>query len=951
MRYYIQKLLPVLAISSLSALANDIEPGKEFYNATRSPGVIQLDGDLSEWVGVPVLADPKFAIPKGSGTNGTYVLFEPYQGGTWTGPDDQTSAVQVVWDEENLYIGIVVTDDYHENSANSPWNGDSAQLMIANGKRTTQVALYNYALGGVENALGDVIIQTEAGPGGTDAMITRNVTTKKTVYEIKMPAASLGLKTLTAGTKIGLGMAINDGDELTPGQKGWGGLGCHAIVFGKTPAQTAELTLSTNIPGADRLFFSAVNPSIEGFSFRTTDKGISVIDTNQVKLLIDSNVVALIASAKSGGSIDFTYIASTQFAPNSEHTYALTVKDVNGNTISDSGTFKTIAYAMLKAADKVTPDTSKRGFIWSIHENSALTTTDNVRPINQLAGLLGENFADPTAQGSAIAPGIAGANKNLPIKFEISSVINFTESSGSTAGNDLNDTVMPGLPGTSGSTDGVAVDILTYLELTAGKHTLIVNSDDGFRTTAGTVSDAFQAQLAGEFATGRGSADTAFTVYAAEDGVYAFRTVYENGASPGNIELLSTKADGTKVLLNDTANGGLKAYRAITSAAGPAISRVSPPIDATDVAFDAPVSLAIQDSSIAVDTASVKLSIDGAQVNAPATKSNGETTLTYQPANYWASGSQHTASISFTAGGTTRTESWKFAVIAYATLSKAQQAVSVDTSKPGFTWYVFQNENYQQPTLAQTETALAGQLRDSSSNLVENLADPLASGVATGAGVKVGSLYKFEIPTVINLSQAGGDATGKFTPDDQMPGIPGTTGLDDGIEAQVISFVDLPAGVITMGVVSDDSFRVQAGYINVPADGTLLGQADNSTADVTFKFLVKDAGIYPLRAIWQEGGGGANLELSTIKTDGTRVLLNDTANGGYKTYRVGVAPSKPSSFSLGVQIVSGKVQISWTESAAVLQQSANLKDWTDVTAAISPYLPSATTSTFFRLKE
>ena len=32
----------------------------------------------------------------------------------------------------------------------------------------------------------------------------------------------------------------------------------------------------------------------------------------------------------------------------------------------------------------------------------------------------------------------------------------------------------------------------------------------------------------------------------------------------------------------------------------------------------------------------------------------------------------------------------------------------------------------------------------------------------------------FEIPTVINLSQTGGDTTGDFTPDDQMPGIPGS---------------------------------------------------------------------------------------------------------------------------------------------------------------------------------
>ena len=108
--------------------ANDIEPSKEYYNATFIPNSIVIDGSLDEWTGVPVLSDPKFAIPKSSGTNGTYVLFEPYNGGTWSGPDDQTSAVQVVWDADNLYLGVTVTDDYHENSANSPWKLPTAAL-------------------------------------------------------------------------------------------------------------------------------------------------------------------------------------------------------------------------------------------------------------------------------------------------------------------------------------------------------------------------------------------------------------------------------------------------------------------------------------------------------------------------------------------------------------------------------------------------------------------------------------------------------------------------------------------------------------------------------------------------------------------------------------------------------------------------------------------------------
>src|SRR2546428_1221656 len=213
---------------------NDIEPGKEFYTVIYAPRSIVLDGDLGEWSGVPVLADPKFAVPKFSGTNASpnYVLFEEYAGGTWSGPDDQTSAVQIVYDADNVYFGFVVTDDYHEIISRDAWNGDSIQLMIADATRTTQVALYNYALGGYEDnqgklvetdssgvSYGGVIIGHEAGPGGdpacncpTEAVITRNHATHKTTYEIKLPKASLGLTTLKGGPQFGLGMAINDGD-------------------------------------------------------------------------------------------------------------------------------------------------------------------------------------------------------------------------------------------------------------------------------------------------------------------------------------------------------------------------------------------------------------------------------------------------------------------------------------------------------------------------------------------------------------------------------------------------------------------------------------------------------------------------------------------------------------------------------------------------------------------
>ena len=147
-------ILPALFFCA-PAQANDIEPGNEEYTAVETANAIVPDGDLSEWpAGLDKIVDPRFSIPKGSGDGGDLVVFEVL-GGDYTGPEDQSSSLQIVWNGDNVYIGLVVTDEYHENAANSAWNGDSVQLMIANDARDVQVALYNYALGGVEDDLGE----------------------------------------------------------------------------------------------------------------------------------------------------------------------------------------------------------------------------------------------------------------------------------------------------------------------------------------------------------------------------------------------------------------------------------------------------------------------------------------------------------------------------------------------------------------------------------------------------------------------------------------------------------------------------------------------------------------------------------------------------------------------------------------------------------------------------
>lgn len=124
-----------LLLGHSASARNDIAPAKEFYTAVRAVDPFVIDGDLSEWPDANVITNPKFYIPKESGSDpnlgGELVDFQAWSNGDRMGLEDHASEFRVVYNDDNVYLGIVVTEEYHENAANSAWNGDSIQLMIA----------------------------------------------------------------------------------------------------------------------------------------------------------------------------------------------------------------------------------------------------------------------------------------------------------------------------------------------------------------------------------------------------------------------------------------------------------------------------------------------------------------------------------------------------------------------------------------------------------------------------------------------------------------------------------------------------------------------------------------------------------------------------------------------------------------------------------------------------
>src|SRR4051812_39160811 len=109
-------------------------------------------------------------------------------------------------------------------------------------------------------------------------------------------------------------------------------------------------------------------------------------------------------------------------------------------------------------------------------------------------------------------------------------------------------------------------------------------------------------------------------------------------------------------------------------------------------------------------------------------------------------------------------------------------STAADTNKTGFRFRIHQTAGAYATSIARTESQLAGQLGD-------NVADPTVQGPASDVAAPASpstAPIEFIIPSVINVNQGGGGAGGFFTPDDQMPGVPGTTGSGDNMGVEIL---------------------------------------------------------------------------------------------------------------------------------------------------------------------
>jgi hypothetical protein len=292
----------------------------------------------------------------------------------------------------------------------------------------------------------------------------------------------------------------------------------------------------------------------------------------------------------------------------------------------------------------------------------------------------------------------------------------------------------------------------------------------------------------------------------------------------------------------------------------------------------------IEDRSGSVDVNSVSLTLDGIDAGGSIEKSGGSTSIMVdRSGQLWLPNQTVTAELAYTAGGEERTSSWSWTTADYLTLPSVGYRTDLGSgSEPGFDFRVHQVATTRANSTPEAEAQLAGERG-------ENQADPF-EGTESSDPARPGVLFAVE--EVINFDQDGaaqgvfrgsGDESSTDRVDELIPGIPGLNDSTDNIAAEILTFIEFPSpGFYRMIFNSDDGFRVTFGH---ELDGLQLGvfNGGRGAADTLFGFAVTKAGVYPIRAIWYEGGGGANLEWSSLTGD-TRYLIND-AEGGLKAFR------------------------------------------------------------------
>ena len=418
-----------------------------------------------------------------------------------------------------------------------------------------------------------------------------------------------------------------------------------------------------------------------GFSFLVKDVDGATADPDSIVVNYDGADVE-VTKSKAEGVTTVSYESAELLAPESEHIVKVSLKDTNGNGSRLEKGFKVKPYTLIDTTLKL-PESAKgeSGFVvyptqissgqgvGNLHGNSWVAAEKQIRG----------GFIDPDMEEQYLNEADIDSFEGWSYYPEIVETVNQNQDApagvGSFQANDKGDSTdredepLNGIPGWGDSTDGIASEYLTILQLEKGSYKFGVNSDDGFNASFGvSYGDMFQ-QNVGRFDGGRGASDTTFEFYVPEAGLYPYRVSWWEGGGGANLEIFSY-VNGEKTLINDPdVEGSIKAFtpkgatvdestteRGTTGRAY--IASISPNQGA--FATTKNVELTVINGGVStLDQGSVKFTYDG-EVVSHKVSSDGDARVISYDASSGGNG-KHTAIVEYAdSAGITRTAEWSF---------------------------------------------------------------------------------------------------------------------------------------------------------------------------------------------------------------------------------------------------------------------------------------------------
>ncbi len=304
-------------------------------------------------------------------------------------------------------------------------------------------------------------------------------------------------------------------------------------------------------------------------------------------------------------------------------------------------------------------------------------------------------------------------------------------------------------------------------------------------------------------------------------------------------------------------------YAASVPAAGsmPAVvTDLTPPPGGKATAVYPTISATILDRDSYVDTASIKLCIDGTWIpnasltvepfvhkdgNPPAYQDFSGATVTYPVTSLLPWGTTRTTSVAFMDSlGTWRTNTWSWTV-SYPFLPASSSLPIGALNVRGFDSRMVQSAN-------------GGANLD---NTLERARKQLAIPPLIPIDLTATSLVQ-----VLDWNKNGTPAP--------VPGLCPGTYINIAVDS--LAYLQLDAGLHRFHITTDDRAGVYCGDRFSENAPIILWENPGNTADAAFDVVVETAGLYPIRTLWEETGGSANLALYSVNpADDSRVLVND----------------------------------------------------------------------------